>query len=85
MNHAVDVNNATKKTAPFAAWLVAYVVIGGAVFLLAGILRRTALGDLPAISLSVLMAVVLGWLTASWVQRRVASRVEASEAHGPST
>lgn len=82
MQQAVDVNDAMRKTAPFAAWLVAYGVAGGAVFLLAvGILNRTASGDLSAMSVAVLAAVIVGWMSASWVQRRVASRVEASKVH----
>ena len=73
-----------RKTAPFTAWLIAYVVIGGAVFLLADeIVRRAALGDLWAISVSVLLSVVLGWRAASWVQRIVASRGETADAPRP--
>lgn len=72
-------DDATRKTLPFAAWWAAYTVIGGATFVLSNLLLRlSAVEDMTAVFLSVLLTVGLGWLGASWVQRMVARRVAAS-------
>lgn len=70
------VNAATKPTVLFAVWLVAYVVIGGAVFLVSNqLIERTAMHGLSAIIVSAALKIALGWFAASWVQRWVATRL----------
>ena len=67
-------------------WLAAYTVIGGAVFVMASsLLWLTAVDDMMALLISGGLTIVLGWLGASWVQRRVDSAInETTPAAGPS-
>src|SRR5688500_7142342 len=72
----MGVNEAARSTVLLAVWLVAYIVIGGAVFMLSNeLMRLTAMSELLAISVSVALAVLLGWLAASRVQRMAARRI----------
>jgi hypothetical protein len=71
------VDQATKPTLLFAVWLIAYVTIGGAGFLISSqVIERTTLDGLLAIVVSAAVTIVLAWLAASWVQRRVAARLD---------
>jgi hypothetical protein len=67
-----------------AVWLIAYVVIGGIVFLApTQLLGGAGMDGLLAIVVSVLLTGVLGWLSASWVQHRVAGRLTRSGVDRP--
>ncbi len=67
-----DVNVKVKATLLLLVWLAAYMVIGGAVWAVASsLLLSTALGDMMGILIAGALTIVLGWLGASWVQRRV--------------
>ena len=65
-----------KAAVLLAVWLVAYVVIGGIVWVAAGaLLLVTGLDDLVAIMGAVALTIGLGWLRASWAQRRASSLI----------
>jgi len=76
LSHHVRVNERAKSTVLLAVRLIAYAVIGGVVFLASTqLLGGACMDGLLAILVSVLLTEVLGWLSASWVQRRVAGRL----------
>jgi hypothetical protein len=66
------VNVKVRATLLLLVWLAAYMVIGGAVLAVAtSLLLSTPLDDMMGILISGALTIVLGWLGASWVQRRV--------------
>jgi len=80
----VRVNERAKSTVLLAVWLIAYVLIGGIVFLACTqLLGRAGMDGLLAILVSVLLTAVLGWLSASWMQRRLAGRLTRSGVDSP--
>ncbi|MFC7486288.1 hypothetical protein ACOCJ7_13650 [Knoellia sp. CPCC 206453] len=68
-------NDTRQSLVLFVAWCVAYVVIGGLVFVIAGaVVDQTGHDGMLGVVIPVGLAVLLGWLSASWVQRRLAAR-----------
>jgi hypothetical protein len=59
-------------------WLVAYALIGGVVWVVSdALLLNTSIDDLLAIMIAGAMTIGIGWLGASWVQRRVEDAADA--------
>ena len=79
-------NVKVKATLLLLVWLAAYMVIGGAVWAVASsLLLSTALDDMMGILIAGGLTIVLGWLGASWVHRRVDSAIsEKTPAAGTS-
>lgn len=75
MLHHSIVNN-IQSTVVFVAWLAAYLVIGGLVFVASDeLLGRTGLNDLTEILVAVVLTASAGWLGASAIRRKVADSV----------
>lgn len=73
-----DMNVRTKATVLLVVWLAAYALVGGVVlFVSSALLMSTAMDDSLAITVSVGLTIGLGWLGASWAQRRVGTAIAA--------
>jgi hypothetical protein len=64
------VNVRTKATVLLVVWLVAYTVLGGVVWFVSMALLPSTM---PATMIAVALTIGLGWIGASWTQRRVDS------------
>lgn len=63
-----------KATLLLLVWLAAYTVIGGIVLVTtSSLLLHTPLDDMVGILAAATLTIVIGWVGASWVQRRVDS------------